>query len=44
MAVRSGRFTTAELDGWLASLATAAEGDYLFSINNYIVLAAAGSP
>ena len=45
MAARSGRFTTAELDGWLASLAAAAaNGGYLFSINDYIVLAAADSP
>ena len=41
MAAKSGRFTEAELDGWLTSLNTAAaRGDYLFSINVYIVVAA----
>jgi hypothetical protein len=41
MAAKSGRFTRAELDGWLASLDTAAaQCDYLLSINHYIVLAA----
>ena len=41
MAARSGGFTAAELDGWLTSLDTAAaHGDYLFSINDYIVVAA----
>jgi hypothetical protein len=41
MATRSGLFTEAELDTWLASLETAsAHGDYLFSINDYIVVAA----
>jgi SAM-dependent methyltransferase len=45
MAAKSGRFTTAELDGWLASLDTAAaHGDYLFSINDYIVLVAKDRP
>ena len=40
MASRSGLFTTSELDDWLASLQTAsAGGDYLFSINDYVVLA-----
>jgi len=40
MAAKSGRFTAAELDGWLTSLDTAAaRGDYLFSINDYIVVA-----
>jgi SAM-dependent methyltransferase len=40
-AAKSGQFTTAELDGWLASLdAAATQGEYLFSINDYIVLAA----
>jgi SAM-dependent methyltransferase len=41
MATRSGLFTEAELDSWLASLETAsAHGDYLFSVNDYIVVAA----
>jgi hypothetical protein len=41
MAERSGRFTAVELDGWLASLeGAAARGDYLFSLNDYIVVAA----
>lgn len=41
MAAKSGRFAEAELDGWLTSLDTAAtHGDYLFSINDYIVVAA----
>jgi hypothetical protein len=41
MAARSGLFTTEEPDAWLASLqAASARGDYLFSINHYIVVAA----
>ena len=45
MAGKSGRFTTAELDGWLTSLDTAAaRGDYLFSVNDYIVVAAKEPP
>ena len=40
MATKSGLFTAAELDGWLTSLdSAAARGDYLFSINYYIVVA-----
>jgi SAM-dependent methyltransferase len=41
MAAKSGLFTTEEPDAWLASLqAASARGDYLFSINDYIVVAA----
>lgn len=41
MAARSGLFPSEEPDAWLASLQTAsARGDYLFSINDYIVVAA----
>ncbi len=41
MAAKSGLFTAKEPDSWLASLQTAsARGDYLFSINDYIVVAA----
>jgi hypothetical protein len=41
MAAKSGRFTVAEPDAWLASLQTAsARGDYLFGIDDYIVVAA----
>ena len=40
MAAKSGRFTATELDAWLASLQTAsAYGEYLFSVNDYIVVA-----
>jgi hypothetical protein len=40
MAARSGRFTAAELDAWLASLqAASARGEYLFSVNDYVVVA-----
>jgi hypothetical protein len=42
MAARSGRFTAAELDAWLASLqAASARGEYLFSVNDYVVVATA---
>jgi SAM-dependent methyltransferase len=40
IAARSGLFTAEEPDAWLASLQSAsARGDYLFSINDYIVVA-----
>ena len=40
MAAKSGLFTAEEPDAWLTSLQTAsARGDYLFSINDYIVVA-----
>jgi SAM-dependent methyltransferase len=40
MAAKSGLFAAGELDAWLASLqAASARGDYLFSINDYIVVA-----
>ena len=40
MATKSSLFTAAELDAWLAGLQTASAcGDYLFSINDYIVVA-----
>jgi hypothetical protein len=40
MAAKSGLFTAEEPDAWLASLqAASARGDYLFSINDYIVVA-----
>lgn len=40
MAAKSGRFAASELDAWLASLqAASAQGDYLFSVNDYIVVA-----
>jgi hypothetical protein len=41
LAAKSGQFTAAELDAWLTSLNTAAAGgDYLFSIDDDIVVAA----
>jgi hypothetical protein len=45
MAPKSGQFTAAELDAWRASLqAASARGDYLFSINDYIVVATKEEP